>query len=310
MTGHPPSPAPSSDSITPLRCPVCGAAGPRAFLPASSRTRLTSEDVKITDRRFGQTLSLVECPACAFVFADGASDEELARLYSELVDEEYEAGADARRRQMARVLDGLASYGGTPASLLDIGAGTGLLVEAARARGIAAEGVEPSGWAVSRAEARGLALHHGSYPHDALAGRRFDAITAIDVVEHVADPMPLLEAIGHALQPGGIAVVATPDVHSLAARVFGRRWWHYRLAHVCFFNVRSMSTALDRVGLRLIGRERQRWWFPIDYLMQRLQVYVPPVALLRPLARPGRLLDRVVPLNLHDSWVYFALRQR
>lgn len=270
---------------------------------------LTSSDVKVTDARFGQSLPLVRCRGCGFVFAGAASSEALLHLYHDLVDEEYAAGAVPRTRQMVRLLDRLSSHRRDLSSLLDIGAGTGLLVDAARTRGIDAEGVEPSHWAVTRAAANGVRLHEGTYPHPALVGRRFDAVTAIDVIEHLADPMPLLVGIREALNPGGVAVLATPDVDSLAARVLGRRWWHYRPAHVCFFGAGSMHTALERAGLRLIARERQRWWFPLGYLLERLSFYLPPVRALRPLLGSGGLPNRIVPVNPHDSWVYFALRR-
>jgi 2-polyprenyl-3-methyl-5-hydroxy-6-metoxy-1,4-benzoquinol methylase len=52
-----------------------------------------------------------------------------------------------------------------------------------------------------------------------LGHHAFSIVTAIEVIEHVESPIGFLRNIGRLLSPGGIAVVTTPNVDSLPARL-------------------------------------------------------------------------------------------
>jgi 2-polyprenyl-3-methyl-5-hydroxy-6-metoxy-1,4-benzoquinol methylase len=47
----------------------------------------------------------------------------------------------------------------------------------------------------------------------------FDLVTAVEVVEHVESPIGFLRNISRLLTPRGVAVITTPNVDSLPARV-------------------------------------------------------------------------------------------
>ena len=129
----------------------------------------------------------------------------------------------------------------------------------------------------------------------------------------VAGPVELLAACARALSPDGVAVIVTPDAASLAAGLLGRRWWHYRLSHVGYFNRPNLTRALGLAGLTPRRWVRARWFFRAGYLAERLTNYLPLGPLNRMAGRSrilGWLYDRVVPLNLHDSWVVLARRAK
>lgn len=60
----------------------------------------------------------------------------------------------------------------------------------------------------------------------ALGQAQFDLVVAIEVIEHVESPINFLRNVGQLLAPGGVAVITTPNVDCLPARVkflFGGR---------------------------------------------------------------------------------------
>jgi len=52
-----------------------------------------------------------------------------------------------------------------------------------------------------------------------LGTKKYDLVTAIEVIEHVESPIGFLRNIGNLLALGGVAVVTTPNVESLPARL-------------------------------------------------------------------------------------------
>ena len=130
------------------------------------------------------------------------------------------------------------------------------------------------------------------------------------MIEHVQDPYQLLHDAADSLTPGGILVVVTPDISSLAARFLGKRWWHLRLAHVGYFSVSSFRVLADRCGLQIASKHRARWFFPASYLAERVQVYLPWTGplnrALQSIPRLSRLYGLVIPVNLHDSDLFLV----
>jgi len=53
----------------------------------------------------------------------------------------------------------------------------------------------------------------------AIGASSFGLVTAIEVIEHVESPIGFLRNVGHLLAPGGVAVLTTPNVDSLPARL-------------------------------------------------------------------------------------------
>jgi SAM-dependent methyltransferase len=190
---------------------------------------------------------------------------------------------------------------------LDIGAGTGLLVAEATRAGLNAVGIEPSRNLSNFAVRNGREVLQGVFPHPALSGRQFDIVCLVDVIEHVADPKALLTDCRQALAPGGVLILVTPDVGSVAARLMRKRWWHFRVAHVGYFNRKSLTAALRLCGLTAHQEYRAKWFFRARYLAERLQEYLPIVRTINHAAPRSRLLswlfERVVTLNLHDSFL-------
>ncbi|MCZ6783885.1 MAG: class I SAM-dependent methyltransferase, partial [Proteobacteria bacterium] len=97
------------------------------------------------------------------------------------------------------------------ARVLDLGCGTGY--GCARLAGVARDVVAVDRIAPDPSH-RGERLHYvrsdlGGIP---LAAERFDLVLSFQVIEHLPDPGPYLDAIARVLRPGGTAVLTTPNL--------------------------------------------------------------------------------------------------
>jgi 2-polyprenyl-3-methyl-5-hydroxy-6-metoxy-1,4-benzoquinol methylase len=286
-------------------CWLCSSTRSEVWKQRGINRALVPDDMAITDSRYGVTLTLRKCSDCGFIFAEDDEVRALVSLYERLEDTGYEGSQDTRLLQMQEILDLVEKAHPGARTLLDVGAAAGLLVAEARRRGLDAEGVEPSASLVAAAARdRNVCLHRGTFPHPDLAGRRFDVILLVDVIEHVADPVGLLRAGREHLAEGGRMIVITPDVGSVAARLLGPKWWHFRLAHVGYFSRETLTEAARSAGLQALGWRRAKWYFRSGYLADRVARYLPTKGLTRLVRRvEPRLLDIIIPLNLFDSWI-------
>ena len=99
---------------------------------------------------------------------------------------------------------------GRQGRVLDIGCGAGRLMSALRRYGeVTGMDVEPQAlqFTRSRGERQLCQADLKALPFDAAA---FDAVTALDVVEHVEDDRGALGEIARVLKPGGVAVLNVP----------------------------------------------------------------------------------------------------
>lgn len=274
-------------------CWICGG-GPLVLRkPANLGGPLDSRAFAITDSNYGVTAAIYACGACGFLQC--ADLDDVTRYYEGLEDEAYEAGRPSRRLQLRKVLERVRRHraGGR---LLDIGAASGILVGEARQMGYEAEGVEPSRWLQQRAVERRLPVHHGTFPHPCCAGP-YDVVTLVDVIEHVTAPLFLLQAARQALAPDGIVAIVTPDVASPSARLLGWRWWHFRVAHVGYFERSTLELAARRSGLAAVAFHRPGWYFSGDYLWDRAFKLA---GIAGPRA-PAVLKRVTIPVNPRDS---------
>ena len=101
----------------------------------------------------------------------------------------------------------------------DLGTGPGAMADRLRAMGCDVVGADMS------AEGFEARLPHVVVNFDQpdfasqLGAKKFGLVTAIEVIEHVESPIGFLRNIGNLLVPGGVAVVTTPNVESLPARL-------------------------------------------------------------------------------------------
>lgn len=116
--------------------------------------------------------------------------------------------------------------GGAP-RVLDVGCGTGFLLEQLAGRGYTGVGVDLSPESVTIAQQRLEELEVQDRLRATVGSAyeppegTFELITLTDVLEHLEDPRACLRALHDRLAPGGLLVVSTPNRRSLPG---ARRW--------------------------------------------------------------------------------------
>lgn len=115
-----------------------------------------------------------------------------------------------RRSMVKEILSSFVHRHREPIKILDVGCGTGLLLSELQAFGLA-EGIDMSPRAIEYCKQRGLKV---ALQGDATAlpypDASFDAVTILDVLEHIKDDRATCTEILRVLKPGGIVIVMVP----------------------------------------------------------------------------------------------------
>lgn len=144
---------------------------------------------------------------------------------------------------------------GLPVSVADIGAGHGFIgVELARIRRSVSryDCVEPDETAIAHASAYGLPFPLQRVQTVDELGSGFDLIFLNQVIEHVADPIPLLEQVIARAVPGSIVYVETPNSdYKFKADVF---------PHTLFYSTQALEFLGNRLSLETLRCEKFGLW--------------------------------------------------
>lgn len=116
--------------------------------------------------------------------------------------------------------------------IADIGCGGGILAEALAELGAKVTAIDPApkniAVAKGHAEKSGLDIDYRNITAEDLAatGEQFDAVTALEVIEHVEGPRDFVATLGQLVKPGGLLFLATIDrtLKSYALAIIGAEY--------------------------------------------------------------------------------------
>jgi SAM-dependent methyltransferase len=156
-------------------------------------------------------------------------------------------------------------YAQNKGSILDVGAGKGHLLVAAKQRGwqpIGYDVDEKSEIPISRKI--GVDIVCGDFVKIPWHRDSFDVVYMHQVIEHLKSPVPYLDTIHSILKKGGVFFIAQPNIHSLAAIVkYGlekiglrKRYvgaYYGTEGHLWYYTPRTMAFALRKSGFQVLS---------------------------------------------------------
>lgn len=220
-------PLPTTNVLTSPVCRCCGG------LRTRSRGKLPDSRV-FAGARLEEPLSggtLYRCLDCRFMFRHPVfSKETYDELYRQASSSTWDE-ADRLDQQLVReTLCSLLNTG----KVLDIGCGTGSLLSPLSRR-FDTCGIEINAEAAAAAQQRGVHIVARDLDELSAVPEEFDAIVACDVIEHVFNPLEMLQRMLAKTAPRGYVVISTGNTDAWSWYLAGSRFWYcYLPEHISF----------------------------------------------------------------------------
>jgi 2-polyprenyl-3-methyl-5-hydroxy-6-metoxy-1,4-benzoquinol methylase len=241
----------------PQRCPICEVAPKR---------RLGRRGGSAHRAHLGVECEIWRCGQCGLIFPDPMPMplKGVEQHYGVEADEYFEHHQlDDKNLSAFGLLTQAKELTRGKGKLLDIGAGRGELLRAARAAGWEVTGIEPSSrFAAYAATYSGASIRSQPVEQCAFPDNSFDCVVLSAVLEHLYNPDETIGEISRILRRGGAVFIDVPNeeglyfkVGNLYQRLRGRDWVvnvapTFSPFHIFGFSPRPLRALLSKHGLR------------------------------------------------------------
>lgn len=191
-------------------CPLCGFSGNKPYY---------HESRQLGEQTF--LFGLNSCSSCGMQFISPRLNQAgLSYLYDKCyscstVSGAYNDSPDISVHEYRIFGQYIRSFLPNGGAVLDIGCGTGNLLDEIAGSNIAGQGIELSAYAVSKAKQKGLKVDQKDLIGAGFSGQSFDGVVLLYVLEHVSNPFAMLAEVQRILKPGGYLFLAVPNYNYL-----------------------------------------------------------------------------------------------
>jgi SAM-dependent methyltransferase len=254
--------------MQPRSCPLCGEAAGQTLLELEADEFCRTNWTYAADYRaiLGLPVRAVfpvrRCVRCGFVYAALRPDDTfLAALYDRVISEADCVSGSENKESYARRLRYVAELIelAPPGRALDYGSGLGVTVRVLAACRIPAVGFDPS----ALRQRYSQAIDEGVTGDLEVVRRRapYSMIVLDNVLEHLPEPVAVIEALGRLAEPGGIAYVSVPPYEGA---FLGRQLDAHRRGapldmtlnpweHLNYFTLVHLDALMSRGGFRRLA---------------------------------------------------------
>jgi 2-polyprenyl-3-methyl-5-hydroxy-6-metoxy-1,4-benzoquinol methylase len=210
--------------------------------------------------RYNEKLNTVMCSKCGLIHSSPIpSSEELENFYKNEYRLNYKSSYQPKLKHTIRYASGsiyhfknMMKYikESKGKSFLDLGAGSGEILYFAKKEGFKVLGIEPNnGYASYCKNLLSLPIINNVYEKANIKKDSYDVIHLNEVLEHMRDPIVVLNDIYSFLKPDGIAFINVPDIeldmHAPSTR------FHY--AHIYNYNHITLKKLIQKCGFEILN---------------------------------------------------------
>ena len=210
--------------------------------------------------RYNEKLNTVICSNCGLIHSSPIpSEKELENFYKNEYRLNYKASFQPKMKHTIRYASGsiyhfknMMKYikESKNKSFLDIGAGSGEILYFAKRQGFKILGIEPNnGYASYCKDTLKLPIVNNVYEKSNIKKNSYDVIHLNEVLEHMRDPITVLNDIYSFLKPNGITFINVPDIeldmHAPSTR------FHY--AHIYNYNHITLKKLIQKCGFEILN---------------------------------------------------------
>lgn len=230
------------DSVESVACSLCGSRDDKIIFSSLDKT--------FSQNR--QCYPVVRCNRCGLVYLNPrpapAAKAEFYSLGYAFTADRPENSQPLHHYQP--VIDRLKKM--KPGRLLDVGTGNSPFLPEMRRLGWDVYGTEVDGGLVDYfRENHQIELFHGELAGAGYAEASFDAVTILGVLEHVPDPLQIIQEAARILKDDGILALWCFN-RGLEARILGRYWLGFDSPrHLYSFSFPTLTKLTRRAGLEV-----------------------------------------------------------
>jgi len=224
-------------------CPIC-----------NSNSKII-DNVRTINENAHDILNLRECFNCGHWWIDPMPEQDyLIKLYQKgseyVVSKGYEGSDKLERVKFEKFYEEIIKYfkGRDPKELnyLEVGCGSGYLLNYFKEKVNKCIGIEPGSWKPDNNILNSI--------DELNEDIKFDIIVVKDVLEHVEDPLAMMQKIKSFSNDGAIINLSFPNKDSLIAKFFVGKWAMVRpIGHLHYFSRKSIKMMFDKSGWTLLN---------------------------------------------------------
>lgn len=280
------------------KCAICGTFGNSKEIYKARLHGENLDEKAFSARRFYNEkihFRMAKCLSCGLLRSDPIIDP---KIYEELYlrsEFTYSGLVENLKKTYGYYLKKAEKYVPSKNSFLEIGCGNGFFLEEALEQGYKSVfGVEPSSHAIQSASPKiKKFIKMEMFTKNSFSPNSFDCICIFQTLDHLLDPVKMLEDALALLKPGGVLIAINHNLSSLSSKVLREKSPIIDIEHTYLYDKNTIRKLFEKSGFEVV-----KVFFPysrhsIGYLFSLLPIQ--PVGLKR---FTHKLLDKTSLSNI------------